>query len=89
MTPEPFAYPAALDAGSLSSLFPLEVSVSHTLLVALFALSVVFWAVMTVIFLYHWRRFPFGVTTLRWVERGYLGVSGLFILLALGGVFAL
>ena len=85
MTPEVLP---ALDFGAALS-FPLAVSVSPTILALAFALVVAFWAVMTVIYMYHWRRFPYGKEVLRKLERVYLIVSSVIIVLALGGMFAL
>ena len=76
------------DLGGFLSL-PLAVSVSQTMLVLIFGLAVALWAVMTVIYLYHWRRFPYGQVLLRRVERLYLGASAVIIVLALGGIIGL
>jgi len=76
------------DVGRFLSL-PLSVSVSQTLLVLVFGLAIALWAVMTVIYLYHWRKFPYGKVALRRIEFLYLSVSVVLIVLALGGILAL
>jgi hypothetical protein len=85
MTPE--ILPVS-DLGGFLSL-PIHVPVSQTLLVLVFGLVVALWAVMTVIYLYHWRKFPYGRVLLRRVERLYLGVSAVLVVLALSGIIAL
>lgn len=85
MTPE--VIPATAFGTILS--FPLQVSVSETALILAVTITVAFWTVMTMIYLYHWRKFPYDQTVLRRLERLYLFVSASLILLALGGMFAL
>jgi hypothetical protein len=87
MTPD--VLPAVTPDWSALVSLPLRVSVSQTILILVFALVVVFWAIMTVIFIYHWRRFPYGKVFLGRIEWLYLGVSAVLILLALGGIVAI
>ena len=68
--------------------FPLHFSIPPHILVLLFAAVVSFWAVMTVIFLYHWRRFPYDKPFLRVGELTFLYGSAVFIVIALGGIVA-
>jgi|GEM_PF-5650740 len=66
--------------GSWAS-FPMRVEVSSLVLVVLTVLVGIFIAAVTVILLYHWRRFPFELETFRSAERIYL--MGVTILLAI------
>lgn len=67
---------------------PLRFSIPPHILVLVFAVVVAFWAVMTVIFLYHWRKFPYDKPFLKAGEMIYLSGSAVFILIALGGIVA-
>lgn len=72
-----------LGAGNL---FPLQVIVSPLALVVLLALAGILTAVVSVILIYHWRRFQFEHETFRWAERIYLfGVLG-FLAVAIFGI---
>lgn len=68
--------------------FPLRFSIPPHILVLVFAVVVSFWAVMTVIFLYHWRKFPYDKPFLKAGEMIYFSGSAVFILIALGGIVA-
>ena len=68
---------------------PVTVELSPLLLVSLASLAGVFIAAVTVILLYHWRRFPFEHDTFKMAERVYIGgvialgaIVGLGILLS-------
>jgi len=65
---------------------PLQFSVPSHILVLAFSLVVVFWGVMTAIFIYHWRRFPYDKPLLRAGERLFISFSLILILIALGGI---
>lgn len=65
---------------------PLQFSIPSHILVLAFALVVVFWGVMTAIFIYHWRRFPYDKPLLRGGERLFVSFSMILILIALGGI---
>jgi hypothetical protein len=69
--------------------FPVRVELSPLVLSVLLALAGVFVAAVSVMLVYHWRRFPFEQELFRWVERVYflgvvvlLGVSVLGIVLS-------
>jgi hypothetical protein len=65
---------------------PLQFAIPPHILVLAFALVVVFWGVMTAIFIYHWRRFPYDKPLLRAGERLFISLSVVLILIALGGI---
>jgi len=58
---------------------PIALEVSPLVLAVLLALAGVFVAVVSVVLMYHWRRFPFEHDTFRRAERIYL--SGVVLLL--------
>jgi hypothetical protein len=58
---------------------PLRFEVSSLALVTLLVLAGIFVAAISVVLIYHWRRFPFEHQTFRWAERIYL--FGVFTLL--------
>ena len=65
---------------------PLQFSIPSHILVLAFALVGAFWATMTVIYLYHWRRFPYDKPFLKMGERIYVAGSVVCIVIALGGI---
>lgn len=66
--------------------FPVHIELSPFVLVVLLVLVGVFMAAISVIFVYHWRRFPFERGLFHWVERVYfLGVLVL-LAIAVGGI---
>ncbi len=67
---------------------PLQFSIPSHILVLAFALVMAFWGVMTAIFIYHWRRFPYDKPLLRAGERLFISVSVVLIVIALGGIVA-
>ena len=85
---EPELLPSVIpDFSALASL-PVRLSVSPALLLLVFALVIAFWGVMTAMFLYHWRRFPYDKPLLRTGERIYLSVSAVLIAVALFGTLS-
>lgn len=68
---------------------PIHLELSPVVLAALLLPVGIFVAVLSVMLIYHWRRFPFEHDLFRWVERIYL--LGVFCLLAvaiLGIIFS-
>lgn len=57
---------------------PLVAEISPLALAVLLALVGIFVAAVSVVLVYHWRRFPFEYDIFRWAERMYL--SGVFAL---------
>jgi hypothetical protein len=66
-------------AGSLATL-PIQLEITPLALVVLTLLVGIFVAALSVVLVYHWRRFPFEHDTFRSAERLYL--AGVVILLA-------
>jgi hypothetical protein len=69
---------------------PVRVELSPTVLAALILPVGIFVAALSVMLVYHWRRFPFEQGLFRWVERVYfLGVAALLAVSVLGIIFAI
>ncbi len=66
--------------------FPVRVELSPLVLAVFLALAGIFVASVTVILIYHWRRFPFEHEVFRWVERVYLLGTLVLLGLALFGI---
>jgi len=66
-------------SGSLASL-PVQLELSPIALLVLTLLVGIFVAAISVVLVYHWRRFPFEHDTFRTAERLYL--AGVIVLLA-------
>jgi hypothetical protein len=60
---------------------PLRIELSPMVLAALLLPVGIFIAALSVMLIYHWRRFPFEHALFRWVERVYL--LGVFVLLTI------
>lgn len=74
---------------SLSNLFggfPLQLELSRVALLVLLLLVSVFFAALSVIFVYHWRRFPYEQAVFSRVEHLYFSVSIIFLAVALFGI---
>ena len=71
--------------GSLMS-FPVTIEASPLVLAVLTSLAGVFIAIMTVVLVYHWRRFPFEHEIFRTAERIYLGGVAVFLAIAVVGI---
>lgn len=67
---------------------PVAVEVSPLVLAVLLAIVGVFVAAVSVVLMYHWRRFPFEHATFRWAERIYLLGVTVLLLAAVAGVLA-
>lgn len=67
---------------------PIQLEVSPVVLAVLLALVGVFVAIVSVVLMYHWRRFPFEHDTFRWAERIYLAGTAVLLGLAVLGVLA-
>lgn len=75
--------PMLLSLGSL----PLRLEPTPLALAVLIMLVGIFVAAISVVLIYHWRRFPFERELFRWVERAYL-VGVVFLLaVAVLGIF--
>lgn len=85
---EPQLLPSGIPDFSAHLSLPVRLTVSPLLLVLAFVLTVAFWGVMTAIFIYHWRRFPYDKPLLRAGERLYLSVSIVLIAVALFGTLS-
>ena len=73
----------------LSQIFgglPLQVGFSRSALLVVFLLVIVFFAAMSVIFVYHWRRFPYERNVFEMVENLYFTVSVILLLTSLVGI---
>ena len=64
---------------------PLTFELSTTALLALLLLVAIFWAALSVVLIYHWRKFPYEAATFRRVERWYVFGSAVFFVAALAG----
>jgi len=65
--------------------FPVTVQLSPAVLAVLTALAAVFVAALSVMLVYHWRRFPYEHDLFRRVERLYLvGVAALLAVAVVG-----
>lgn len=65
---------------------PLSIEISPLVLVVLTVLAGIFIAAMTVVLIYHWRRFPFEHEIFRTAERVYLGGVVVFLAVAVVGI---
>ena len=74
------------DTASTITSLPLRIEVSSLMLIVLAVLVGIFIATITVILLYHWRRFPFEVETFRTAERIYLSGVVIFLAVAVIGI---
>jgi hypothetical protein len=64
---------------------PIQVELSPLVLSVLLLPVGIFVAALSVMLVYHWRRFPFEHELFRWVERVYLlGVLALFAIAVAG-----
>ncbi|MBP6885848.1 MAG: hypothetical protein KBC02_01225 [Candidatus Pacebacteria bacterium] len=72
------------DLQSVWTSLPVTVELSPLVLVSLASLVGVFIAAVTVILLYHWRRFPFEHEIFKTAERVYIG--GVIALGAIAGL---
>lgn len=70
------------DLSSALGGLPLRFELSPVALAVVLALAGIFFAVVSVVLVYHWRRFPFEQDVFDRVERWYFGVSSLLIGLA-------
>jgi membrane protein implicated in regulation of membrane protease activity len=80
----------AVPASDLSAVFgglPLQFELSPFALIIIMALVLIFFAVVSVVLIYHWRRFPFEHQTFHRVERLYEVVSIILVTLAVGALF--
>lgn len=71
--------------GSLGT-FPLHVETSPLALVVLTMLAGIFAAAVSVILVYHWRRFPFEHETFQTAERIYLFGVVVFLAISVIGI---
>ncbi len=70
--------------------FPIYVELSPVVLVVLLLPVGIFVAALSVMLVYHWRRFPFEHDLFRWVERVYLlGVLAFLGVAVIGIVLSL
>ncbi|MCC6934097.1 MAG: hypothetical protein IT406_00150 [Candidatus Yanofskybacteria bacterium] len=67
----------------------LRLEISPLSLVVLTLLAGIFVAAMSVVLVYHWRRFPFEHETFRRAERVYLFGVVVFLAMAVAGIFLL
>lgn len=65
---------------------PLRLEASPLSLVVLTMLVGIFVAAVTVVLVYHWRRFPFEHETFRYAERVYLLGVAVFLVIAVVGI---
>lgn len=65
-------------AGALGG-FPLTLDLSPIALMIVLLLAGLFFAAISVIMVYHWRRFPYERTVFDRVERWYFRVAGLLV----------
>lgn len=71
--------------GSLAAL-PLQLEITPLALVVLTLLVGIFVAAISVVLVYHWRRFPFEHDTFRLAERFYLVGVAAFLAVAVFGI---
>ena len=71
--------------GSWASL-PLQLDISPLVLVVLTSLAGIFIGAVSVVLIYHWRRFPFEQEIFRNAERIYIIGVGVFLALAFVGI---
>jgi len=78
--------PANVKLGALFQ-FPVRITLDPVVLTVLLALVGIFVATLSVMLIYHWRRFPYETDLFARVERWYL--AGVFVLLAVAvlGIF--
>ena len=81
--PSPFLIPDFSGLG----VFPLTAEISPAVLTVLVALVGIFVAALTVMLMYHWRRFPFEHDLFRRVERLYFFGVVLLLGAAVIGIF--
>jgi tellurite resistance protein TehA-like permease len=72
---------------NLSGNFPLRLELSPEALLVLFLVAGVFFAAMSVIFVYHWRRFPYEQEIFNRVEVLYFGVASALLAIAFISIF--
>jgi len=65
---------------------PIRAEISPVVLAVFLALAGIFVAGVTVVLIYHWRRFPFEHETFRWAERLYLLGTSVLLGVALLGI---
>ena len=66
--------------------FPFHFDFSPLAMGIVLALVAIFFAVVTVVLVYHWRRFPFDQEVFDRVERWYFVVSGVLLAVSLIGI---
>jgi len=68
--------------------FPIPIDISPLVVGIIFVLVGIFVAAISVILIYHWRRFPFEYERFKWVERVYLSGTGALLAIAAASVIA-
>lgn len=69
-------------------IFPIVLDFSPLALLIVTMLAGIFIAVVSVVLLYHWRRFPFEYETFKRAERVYLFGTVVFLAIAVVGILA-
>jgi hypothetical protein len=67
-------------------IFPVVLDLSPTALLILTILTGIFIAAVSVVLVYHWRRFPFEHETFRTAERVYFAGTFVFLAVAVIGI---
>lgn len=87
-TPIPqFSAPVLPHIGGTLGNFSMQLAVSPLVLVVLTMLVGIFVAAMTVMLVYHWRRFPFEHDVFRRAERIYMAGVVVLLVVAVVGIF--
>lgn len=65
--------------GSILAGFPLQVDLSPIALAVVLVLVCILFAAVSIVLVYHWRRFPFEQEVFDRVEKVYMLVSGILL----------